>query len=190
MIDPEQFARPLAENVKSLREARGFTQAQLAQRAGVPRATLSLLESGVANPTLSVVLRVCQALEVRLEEVLESRAPSTQVFRKGELAERVRRGVTVRKLLPEHVEGLEIEQLHIPAGASMSGVPHAMGTREYLSVDTGVIELQVAGVPHELRAGDVAVFLGNQKHSYRNPGRSAARGYSVIALGHTGPALR
>jgi len=103
--------------VRALREGQNLTQAQLAQRAGLPRATLSLLESGSANPTLAVVSRVCRALDVRLEELLEVRAAGTQVCRKRELPERVRGGVTVKNLLPERVDGLDIEQLTIPPGA-------------------------------------------------------------------------
>lgn len=176
------FATLLADNVKALRQARGLTQAQLSERACVPRSTISLMESGSANPTLDVALRVSRALDVRLEELLEMRATETTVFRQAELPERERGGVVVRKLLPEQVEGLDIEQLVIPPGRTLTGIPHTMGTREYLSVMSGQVELRVAGEVHRLLVGDVAVFNGNQRHSYNNPGRSVARAFSVIAL--------
>jgi transcriptional regulator with XRE-family HTH domain len=176
------FASALAENVRRLREAQELTQAELAARAGLPRATLSLLESGSANPTLSVVLRVSKALDVRLEELLETRPTDTHVYRRGELPERQRGGVTVKRLLPEHVDGLDIEQLVIPPGRTLVGIPHTPGTREYLAIDSGSVELRVSGNLHLLDAGDVAVFRGNQKHSYRNPGRGVARAFSVIAF--------
>ncbi len=65
----------------------------------------------------------------------------------------------VRKLLPEHVDGLDIEHLVIPAGNTLTGVPHTMGTREYLSVINGVIDLRVAGDCHRLAVGDATRFL-------------------------------
>ncbi len=53
----------LADNIKALREARGLSQQQIAQIAGVPRATWTHLESGGANPTLAVLVKVANALE-------------------------------------------------------------------------------------------------------------------------------
>jgi hypothetical protein len=40
----------------------------------------------------------------------------------------------------------------------------------------------VAGEQTSLGAGDVVVFRGDQRHSYRNPGARTAVGYSVVLL--------
>jgi len=66
-------AANLAANMRQLREARGLTQAQMARRATLPRPTWSDLESGSANPTLAVLVKVATALSVSLEEFLGSR---------------------------------------------------------------------------------------------------------------------
>src|SRR5205814_6070319 len=60
-------AAHLGRNIQTLREARGRTQEQIARVAGIPRATWANLESGAANPTLAVLIKVAQALQVRLE---------------------------------------------------------------------------------------------------------------------------
>jgi quercetin dioxygenase-like cupin family protein len=62
------------------------------------------------------------------------------------------------------------------------GVPHTAGTREYLTCERGRITLAAAGEVFELGAGDVVVFQGDRRHSYRNPGRDPAVGYSVVLL--------
>ena len=61
-------------------------------------------------------------------------------------------------------------------------IPHTPGTREYLTCERGEIELTVAGRSFRLGEGDVVVFRGDQRHSYRNPGRVETVAYSVIAL--------
>ncbi|MFL5374902.1 MAG: cupin domain-containing protein [Myxococcales bacterium] len=61
------------------------------------------------------------------------------------------------------------------------GSPHP-GTREYLTCDSGQIALYVAGEEWVLGPGDVVSFRGDQRHSYANPGRGAAVGYSVVLL--------
>ncbi len=180
-MDLDDFALPLAQNVKTLRLAAGLTQARLAEKAGIPRPTLSLLESGDANPTLAVVLRVCRALGVRLEELLDPPPSDTTVYRGVELPEKKRGRCLVRKLLPQSLEGVELEEIVIPSGQTMVGVPHTVGTREFLLVQTGEVHLHLAGECHVVTEGDVAVFRGHQKHSYKNPARKVARAISVIA---------
>ena len=59
---PIATALHLGRNIQTLREARGRTQEQIARLAAIPRATWANLESGAANPTLAVLLKVAQAL--------------------------------------------------------------------------------------------------------------------------------
>jgi transcriptional regulator with XRE-family HTH domain len=175
-------AAHLGRNIQALREARGQTQQQIARVAGVPRATWANLESGAANPTLAVLVRVAQALSVRLEELIEPPRRLGRLYRAGTLPSRMRGPVVVRKLLPETIPGLEIERMELPAGSAMAGVPHTAGTREYLTCERGRIELSAGGETFTLDPGDVVVFRGDQRHGYRNRGPGLAVAYSVVAF--------
>lgn len=177
-----ELASRLGRNLKQLREARGATQAQMAGLAGLPRATWANLESGVANPTLSVLDRVAAALQVTLEELVVVPRAAAQHYPRGSLPLKQRGDVTVSKLLPDAVPGLEIDRMELPPGARMTGIPHTPGTREYLTCETGVIVLVAAGERFELGPGDVVAFRGDQRHSYANPGKRTAVGYSVVSL--------
>jgi transcriptional regulator with XRE-family HTH domain len=179
---PADPSTNLADNLRAIRETRGLSQAQLAQLAGIPRPTWTHLESGAANPTLNVLIKVADALQVRLEELLAPPRDPGRLVKAADLPTRQRGNVTVRKLLPESLAGLDLERLDLPAGARMGGVPHGPGTREYLTCERGQVELTVAGAAYKLEAGDVVVFRGDQRHGYRNPGTSAAVAYSVIAF--------
>jgi transcriptional regulator with XRE-family HTH domain len=176
----------LGRNIQMLREARGQTQQQIARVAGIPRATWANLESGAANPTLAVLIKVAQALQVRLEELIEPPRRTGRLYRAGSLPSRSRGPVTVRKLLPETIAGLEIERMELPPRAAMAGVPHTAGTREYLTCERGQIELGAGGETFLLDPGDVVVFRGDQKHGYRNPGSTATVAYSVVAFAPVG----
>lgn len=172
----------LAENVRTVREARGLTQLQIAKIAGIPRATWTNLESGGANPTLAVLVKVANALQVRLDELLAAPRQPGRHLRAADLPSRVRGQVTVRKLLPETIAGLDLERMVLPPGARMAGTPHTPGTREYLTCERGEVELSVAGAVYRLAAGDVVVFRGDQRHAYHNPGKADAVAFSVIAF--------
>ena len=66
----DDVARHMGDNIRQLRESRGLSQQQIAKLAGIPRPTWTNLESGGANPTLAVLVKVAAALNVRLEELL------------------------------------------------------------------------------------------------------------------------
>ena len=178
----EDVANNLAENIRALRDARGMSQAQLAKAAGIPRPTWTNLESGGANPTLAVLLKVAAALHVRLEELLAPPRGTGRIYKASALEVRRRGKVTVRKLLPEVLRGLDIERLELPPGAAMTGVPHTAGTREYLTCERGSVELSVRGRSFVLEPGDVVVFAGDQRHGYKNVGRGLAVAHSVVTF--------
>ncbi|MBK7825843.1 XRE family transcriptional regulator [Nannocystis sp.] len=179
-MDP--VADHLSNNIRQLRETRGLTQQQMAKISGVPRPTWSNLESGAANPTLAVLVKVATALQVSLEELISPPRTSSKFYPAASLPVRQRGKVTVRRLLPEAIAGLEVERVVLPPGASMTGITHTPGTREYLTCERGEVELSESGRLWRLEAGDVVVFRGDQSHGYRNPGREQAIAYSVIAL--------
>src|SRR5262245_27775647 len=54
----------LSMNIRQLREARGMTQQQMSRISGIPRPTWANLESGESNPTLSVLVKVANALQI------------------------------------------------------------------------------------------------------------------------------
>jgi transcriptional regulator with XRE-family HTH domain len=180
MADPS--ARHLAHNLRRLRDERGLSQQQMAELSGVPRATWTSLESGSANPTLAVLSKAAAALGVSIEELIGPPRSACQFFPAKEAVFKQRGDARVRPLVPESLPGLDIVRMELPAGGSMQGTPHTAGTREYLTCESGVVELAAAGEVHRLEAGDALVFRGDQRHSYRNPGREAAVAVSVVTF--------
>jgi transcriptional regulator with XRE-family HTH domain len=178
----DDVAASLAQNLRQLRVARGLTQEQLAKVSGVPRPTWAHLESGAANPTLGVLVRVAGALQVSIEELISPPKATAKLFKRDELKTRGRQNVAIRKLLPDALPGLDLERMELPPGARMTGTPHRAGTREYLTCERGQIILSASGTRWTLEEGDVAVFRGDQPHGYANEQRGTAIGYSVVVL--------
>ena len=87
-----------------------------------------------------MLVKVAHALQIRLEELIEPPRRAGRLYPASSLPFRKRGSVTVRKLLPETLAGLEIERMELPTGAAMAGVPHTPGTREYLTCEQGQIE--------------------------------------------------
>lgn len=55
--------------VKIARAQVSLTQQQLAEKIGVTRQTISLIEKGKYNPTLKLCLDICHAVNKTLDEV-------------------------------------------------------------------------------------------------------------------------
>jgi transcriptional regulator with XRE-family HTH domain len=182
MTTDEDLADLLAQNVKQLREARGLTQQQIAKLADVPRATWAHLESGGANPTLAILRRAANALQVSIEELLAAPRATCRHYPRDTLTTRTSGLAQVRKLLPDPIPSMEIDRIELAPKGRLVGVPHTPGTREYLTCEAGDLELVVSGERFALKPGDVAVFRGDQKHSYVNIGSRIAIGYSVVVL--------
>jgi transcriptional regulator with XRE-family HTH domain len=69
----------LSARLKALRTARGLSQQQLADRAGLTKSNVTQLEQGrITDPRLSTLRALAGALEVRIDEVTGD-APMPQV---------------------------------------------------------------------------------------------------------------
>src|SRR5262245_27753943 len=61
------------------RQARGFSQQQLAGMAGISRQAVSAVESGVSDPSLRVALALAHALGMTVEELFGPGSPAPPV---------------------------------------------------------------------------------------------------------------
>jgi quercetin dioxygenase-like cupin family protein len=149
----------------------------------MPRPTWSNLESGTANPTLAVLRKVGEALQVSIEELVAPPKSSTMLYALSELPTRGNTLATVRRIIPEPLGGLQLERIELAPNSRFTGVPHKSGTREYLACEQGVFSVHVSGEQWTVKAGDVLVFRGDQRHSYVNKHTHRSVGYSLVMFG-------
>ncbi len=149
--------------------------------AGIPRPTLAHLESGTANPTLSILMRLASTLHVLIEELVAPPRTTAQHFGTEDLPQRQRGSVQIRKLLPDPVRGLDVERMEIPAGARLSGIPHARGTRKYVTCESGLCDVSIGDEIYRVSHGELLIFRGDQGHAYHNPGPEIAVLYTVVS---------
>lgn len=66
-----RFAPVLAENVRRLRKAANINKKRFALMVGIGRPFLNKIEGGDADPRLSVIVKMADALETTPSELLE-----------------------------------------------------------------------------------------------------------------------
>ena len=57
------------DRLKQIRTSQGLSQEQLAEKLGVTRQTIGLIESGSYNPTLKLCVAIGKALDRTLDEL-------------------------------------------------------------------------------------------------------------------------
>jgi transcriptional regulator with XRE-family HTH domain len=71
MAKADPVLRAFGFSVKRLRETKGFTQENLAERAGLDRTYLSDIERGTRNPGVKNVVCIAKALGVSASRLME-----------------------------------------------------------------------------------------------------------------------
>jgi ribosome-binding protein aMBF1 (putative translation factor) len=72
----------VGESIRRARQEHGWTQAFLAEQAGLSPNYIARLERGELGPSLFVANRICEALEIELEILVGPMAPSGSGTRK------------------------------------------------------------------------------------------------------------
>lgn len=65
-----KFAQNIAITIKVRRKALGITQEELADLAGIDRTYASQLERAIANPSLTVLCKVANSLDLNLVDLI------------------------------------------------------------------------------------------------------------------------
>jgi transcriptional regulator with XRE-family HTH domain len=76
--DPREFAAHVGEGVRRARQARGWTQAQLADEARFSSNYIARLERGEVGPSLYVAYQICETLGMDLDTLMRGDTGTTQ----------------------------------------------------------------------------------------------------------------
>lgn len=164
------ISRRLAANLADIRQRRNLSQSGLARQAGLPRSTVTHIESGSGNPSIKTLSLIADTLTIGLDELLAQPRAPVKLIKSNELKRVDRSGgqVTVTRLLPERTRGMEIDRMDFEPRSSMKGAPHVQGSKEYCYCLRGEIQVLIAGTLYPLSPEDVLAFSGDQAHSYLN----------------------
>lgn len=66
----DRVGKALGELLANKRRSSDLSQEELAFRASIHRTYLSQIERGVKSPTIKTLLKICEALDVRLSDIV------------------------------------------------------------------------------------------------------------------------
>ena len=187
----------LAARLRGLRAARELTLDALAERSGVSRSMISLVERGESSPTAAVLDRLAAGLGVTLaalfaDEVSEDGSPVSRRKDQREWRDPAS-GYVRRNLSPPHVRSpLELVEVSLPAGARVAyDTVAARSIAQQIWIIEGTLELTLGAAMHRLTAGDCLAMRLEGPIVFRNPARTAARYLVALASDtHAGETVR
>jgi len=184
VASPEDTADALARNLRRLRGERALTLDELARRAGVSRSMLIQIEQQRVNPTLATLVRIAQALDVGLAELVElGSRQRVRVIARDDIAELWTSpgGGSGRLLVgSDQLDHIEFWDWRLEPGDIHEAEAHAAGTAEIIHVLEGDLALAVDGETHTAAAGESMVFSADADHSYGNSGTRPLRVFMIV----------
>lgn len=163
--------------LRALRERHGLSQRELARRAGVSNAAISLIEQNGTSPSVGMLKKVLAGLPVSLAAFFAGDEPRAEqiFFAAGELVE-IAGGRLSYRQVGRDLSGRALQILHerYAPGADSGEQPLSHEAEEGGVVIRGSIELTVGAQRRILGPGDAYYFDSRQPHRFRNLGEEEA----------------
>ena len=168
----------IGEKLRQLRQQRGLTQEELADRCELSKGFISQVERNLASPSIATLTDMLECLGVSLAAFFSDKDGEKTVFAPQDLfvkadAETLRGSVTwlVPNAQKNDMEPILIE---LGEGGQTQEMPPSEG-EEFGFVLSGTITLRVDGKPHKVKTGESFCLHSNAPHAIENNGKRTAQ---------------
>jgi transcriptional regulator with XRE-family HTH domain len=184
----------IAHRVRELRDAQGLSLALLAERSGVSKSNISLIERGESSATATVLDKLSAALGVTVASLFEQSA--------GDAPSPVSRvqdqpvwtdpgsGYVRRNLSPAIYSPIQLVEVSFPAGQRVAYETSArdVDVHQQVWIIEGTMDVTVGETTWSLAAGDCLAMRLDQPIAYHNPADKPARYLvSLVTQAHKPP---
>jgi len=179
----------IAQQVRELRLARGYTLDVLATRCQVSRSAISLIERGEASPTAVVLEKLANGLDVPLIQLFANQQDNQTpqpIVRRSQQSEwkDPETGYIRRQVSPPNWKSpFQIVEIEFPAQSRITYEISETSkvVQQQLWVVEGEIDIQLGESSYALSIGDCLVMQLNQPVIYSNNSSQVARYILVVS---------
>lgn len=168
--------------LKTIRTTKGLSQRELAKRAGIANATISLIESGGMNPSIGALKRIVAGLQMDLAGFFSLELPKgqTHFYKQDQLVEIGKGGISY-KLVAADRPDKKLQVIHetYQPGSDTGRVSLSHEGEECGLILSGSLEVWVGEQKRILSPGDAYYFDSREPHRFRNPGTCICEVVSV-----------
>lgn len=192
-MDAMDINQQIARRIREIRDAQGLSLAALAERSGVSRSNISLIERGESSATATVLDKLSAALGVTVASLFET--PADEPSPVSRAAEQPvwtdpASGYTRRNLSPAAYSPIQLVEVSFPAGQRVAYETSAreVEVHQQVWIIEGEMEVTVGDTQWRLAAGDCIAMRLDQPITYHNPTTRPARYLvSLVSQSHKPP---
>lgn len=174
MSEPIQPPKPaslfeVGRRLLTQRQMRGLSQRELARRAGITNANLSMIEQGRVSPSVTTLEKILVALDLSLPEFFSTTSETTPDIIPHQNLTLIKRGDSEYRLLPPGNSGEPyLVQQTLNPGAAITGT--WLGRKAWISglIQSGELILWLDECRHNLLPGDGFRFHLQRPHQFAN----------------------
>lgn len=172
--------RQVGERIRMARMRRRMTLVRVSKATGLTPSMLSMVERGVATPSIGALMAISDALKVSMASlfgpVLQTTTRGSPVVRRAaQPVMNTGRGAQRRLVIRDPAYSIELaENTYLP-GASSADRPLRHLGRELGVVLSGRLRVEAGGQTHILRRGDAILLDSAVPHRFTNVGKEVVR---------------
>ena len=188
----------IGRRARTLRDEQGLSLDALADRSGVSRSNISLIERGQSSPTAVVLDKLATALNVSVASLFETAngpvANLSPLSRRAEQSEWTdpETGYIRRTLSPAMRVPIQLIEVVFPPGKHVAyeTTTRAVDTHQQLWMLDGIMEITMDDVAWRLEAGDCLAIRRDAPVIFRNVTRKSARYLVALTIRPLAPGRR
>ena len=165
----------LGRKIRQMRNQKGLTQEELADRCELTKGYISQLENNLNSPSITTLTDILSALGSNLSEFFQEEREEKIVFSKNEFIEKDADGVLLNWLIPNAQKNMmEPVLVELTEGAETAGdIPHE--GEEFGYVLEGKIAILLGNKQYICKKGEAFYYTASKPHSLCNKGRGKAK---------------
>ncbi|MFT8312405.1 MAG: XRE family transcriptional regulator [Sporolactobacillus sp.] len=158
----------IGANLRQFRTSRGMSMEHLANKIGISKLTLMNVERGEGNPTLSVIWKIANGLNIPVSALLSIESDVSIARKEDSMKLASSDKVFVAEPLFQSHGLYELYRGYLQPDSEYLSSAHQFGVNEYVTVMSGALDIEVGGNTYHLNEYDSIKFKGDLDHKYIN----------------------
>ncbi|WCN37463.1 cupin domain-containing protein [Aneurinibacillus uraniidurans] len=177
----------IGENIRSLRNRKRITIAEMCEGTGLSKGFVSQVENGKTSPSIATLQTIADFLHVPLAYLLLEPSQAVKVVRREErvVHEFGKNGIRVELLTPQNRDGLRMMITYTPPGVGTGDEPHAHKGEEAHLVLEGTFLIQQGEDEFVVGPGDSFYWKACIPHRVVNIGDTMGKMLISVYAAHS-----
>jgi len=168
----------IARRIQLERTSRGWSLAELAEKSGVAKASISKIERGEVSPSAGILVRIAAAFDLTLAGLLLRAEETSRLFRREDQPHWTdpRTGYVRRQIFRNPSHPIEVVEVEMPPGKHVRFPASSyVNLKHVVWVEKGELVLSEGGQRHVLKTGDSLGFGPPSDVTYANESNKPCR---------------